>query len=136
MPGVTENTTKLPTSVRIDKFLWAVRIFSSRGEATEACRSGHVKILGVAVKPAREVKTGETIEVRARDMTKTLRVIQLLEKRVGAKIVPEHIEDKTPAEEVLRALERSHAAARPAGAGRPTKRERRVLDQLWGGPAE
>lgn len=119
------------TDVRIDKWLWAARVFKTRVLATEACRAGHVKLDGVPVKPGRTVHAGETYVVHTPALTRTLRVTGLAERRVGAKAVATLLEDLTPPEERER-MRRSAAEqvlARPKGAGRPTKRERRQIDR-------
>jgi ribosome-associated heat shock protein Hsp15 len=117
--------------VRIDKWLWAARVFKTRALATEACRAGHVKLDGHAVKPARPVHMGEVFVVHTVALTRTVRVAGLSEKRVGAKVVASLLEDLTPPEEFER-VRRSiteQVLARPRGAGRPTKRDRRRLDE-------
>jgi ribosome-associated heat shock protein Hsp15 len=120
--------------VRVDKWLWAVRLFHTRSQAIEACRAGHVKWSGESVKPARGVRVGEVLEVRVGPVRRTVRVLQLLERRVGAPRVPEFIEDLTAPEEYARASEarRVSEQLRPKGRGRPTKRERRALEQFLG----
>jgi ribosome-associated heat shock protein Hsp15 len=128
----TEPETAVSGEVRIDKWLWAARVFKARPVALEACRAGHVKIMGVAVKPGRPVRVGETIVVRAvNGVHRTLIVRGVSNRRVGPKLVGTMFEELTPPEELARA-ERSLVAqvlSRPKGAGRPTKRERRELDR-------
>jgi ribosome-associated heat shock protein Hsp15 len=116
--------------VRIDKWLWAVRVFKTRSLATDACRNGRVTIGGNAIKPSREVRVGETIVVQKDEMTRTFKVLGLLEKRVGAKIAKDFVEDQTPASELQKKREPNFLPPmfRPKGAGRPTKRDRRALD--------
>jgi len=116
-------------TVRIDKWLWAVRIFKTRSQATDACRAGKVKVDGAAVKPSREVKTGMVIIVQTGPIQKQLQVVALLHSRVGAKLVPQYMLDLTPKEEYqkLEAIRASYAQ-RPRGSGRPTKKERREMD--------
>ena len=118
--------------MRIDKWLWAVRLFKTRTVAAEACKGGKVSIGGQAVKPSRDVQVGEVINARANDVNRTVRVAGLTEKRVGPKLVAEFLEDMTPAEEYLRALQVRTApiAVRARGSGRPTKKERRKLDEI------
>jgi ribosome-associated heat shock protein Hsp15 len=120
------------STVRLDKWLWAVRVFKTRSNATRACTAGHVKIQGRNVKPAHAVRAGEIVTARIGDLTRTLRVLAPLEQRVAAKVVPQYAEDLTPAFEYQKARERTFAPVftRPKGAGRPTKKERRALDQL------
>jgi ribosome-associated heat shock protein Hsp15 len=120
--------------VRIDKWLWAVRLYKTRSIATAACRAGHVKIGGENVKPSHTVRLAEVISARTGDLTRTVKVIGLLEQRVGPKLVEKFIEDQTPAAEFLRAAEdrlQPQAPRRPKGAGRPTKKDRRDLENLW-----
>lgn len=117
--------------VRIDKWLWAARVFKTRALATEACRAGHVKLDGVPVKPGRSVHVGETYVVHTATVTRTLRVAGLAEKRVGARMVGTLLEDLTPPEEQERVRRSAveQVLARPKGTGRPTKRERRQIDR-------
>jgi ribosome-associated heat shock protein Hsp15 len=119
---------------RIDKWLWAVRLYKTRSLATTACRAGHVKFQGDSVKPSHTVRLGQVFTARTGDLNRTVKVIGLLEHRVGAKLVSQFMEDLTPAAEFLRASEdRSipKAPKRPKGSGRPTKKERRQLEQLF-----
>lgn len=119
--------------VRIDKFLWAIRAFKTRSEATEACKGGKVKVADVNAKPSRTVQAGDVIQVRKGVVTYTYQVIQPLEQRVGAKLVGDYVLNLTPESE----LEKLHApvetffVTRDRGAGRPTKKERREMEQLW-----
>jgi ribosome-associated heat shock protein Hsp15 len=118
--------------MRLDQWLWAVRLFKSRKLAAESIKGGHVKIKGVAIKPAHDAKPGELVIVRIGIMTRTLRVLDAPPSRVGAKLVPQFAEDLTPPEEFekQRAFAFPSKDARPRGAGRPTKRERRLLDKF------
>jgi ribosome-associated heat shock protein Hsp15 len=120
--------------VRIDKWLWASRVFKTRTLAGEACRAGKVKISGQAVKPSREIKLGDVIEVRLTHMVKSLEVKQLLKNRVSAKQLPEVYVDLTPAEEYERVqlMREFNYERRDRGIGRPTKKERRLIDSLKG----
>lgn len=117
---------------RIDKYLWAIRVFKTRSEATDACNGGKVKVAGTNCKPARPVKPGEIIEIRKGVATYTYRVIADLENRVGAAVVPQYAENLTPESE----LQKLHAPVetvflkRDRGTGRPTKKDRRMLDEL------
>ena len=118
--------------IRIDKWLWAVRIFKTRSQATNACKSGKVKIDENSIKPSREVKLNEKIFVQINHITRTLKVIGLLKNRVAAKLVPDYMEDLTPAEEydkekIKREINYEY---RDRGLGRPTKKERRLIDRL------
>ncbi|MBR1886940.1 MAG: RNA-binding S4 domain-containing protein [Bacteroidales bacterium] len=119
--------------VRIDKYLWAIRVFKTRSEATDACNGGKVKIGGVNAKPSKDVRPGDIINVRKGAVNFTYRVIDGLEKRVGAKVVPEYAENLTPQEELdkLRAPVETFFVTRDRGAGRPTKKDRREIEELW-----
>jgi ribosome-associated heat shock protein Hsp15 len=115
-------------AVRIDKWLWAVRLYKTRSEATEACRAGHVKLNGPSAKPAALVKPGDTVVVRNASGEHVVEVTALLEKRAGAPVAASCYIDRTPQpapEEVALAN-----FTRDRGAGRPTKRDRRQLDRL------
>jgi ribosome-associated heat shock protein Hsp15 len=120
------------SGVRIDKWLWAVRLYKSRSLAAQACQAGHVKIGGQNVKPAREVRVGEVICALAQRVQRTVKVVALLENRVGAKLVSQFLEDQTSPEEYARAREEAKQAAiiYPRGLGRPTKKQRRQLMSL------
>ena len=119
--------------VRIDKFLWAIRAFKTRTEATEACKGGKVKVDGVNAKPSRAVQAGEVLNVRKGAVTYVYKVIQPLEQRVGAKLVPQFAENLTPESELdkLRAPVETFFLSRERGAGRPTKKDRREIEQIW-----
>lgn len=119
---------------RIDKYLWAVRLFKSRSLATEECRKGRVTVGGTPVKPSHAVSPGMTVTLRRPPVTYTYRVIALPPNRVGAKLVSNYLEDMTPEEEKNRIRPESGAfyGYRPRGSGRPTKRERRDLDDYLG----
>ena len=119
----------LPTEVRLDKWLWCVRLFKSRSLATAACVAGHVRIAGNAAKPSRSVRVGEIVTLPTGNLNRTVKVVRLLEQRVGAKLVSNYMEDLTPASEYLKP--RDPAIVREPGAGRPTKKERRQMEQLW-----
>jgi ribosome-associated heat shock protein Hsp15 len=121
-------------SPRLDKYLWAVRMFKTRSLATEAIRGGHVTINHQHPKPAHEVKIGEVFQIRQGLITRTIKVLALLEKRVGAKLVPTFAEDLTPASEYLKQMQAREQAPlkREPGAGRPTKRDRRAIEKLLG----
>ncbi len=121
-------------SVRLDKWLWAVRVYKTRREATEACRRSAVQLNGQTAKPSSRTRPGDEVTARTDALTRTLRVIGLTEKRVGAARVEEFLEDRTPAEEYEAERQRRENArlhARP-GAGRPTKRDRREIERLLG----
>ena len=85
---------------RIDKFLWAIRAFKTRTDATDACKGGKVKVAGVNAKPSKEVKPGDVLTVKKGSVTYTYKVLQPLERRVGAKLVPEYAQNLTPAAEL------------------------------------
>lgn len=117
---------------RLDKWLWAARIFKTRSLAADACKNGRVAINGAQAKPARTVKPGDEVSVRKPPVTYTFRVLQTLEKRVGAKLLPDVLENITPPEQ-YELLEMSHISGfvnRARGTGRPTKKERRDLDEF------
>ncbi len=122
--------------VRLDKWLWAVRLFKTRARATEACRKSKVRINGDPAKPASKVRPGDRVETRLRDITRTYRVVELAEKRVGADSVPDLVVDETTDEEKTRAREfRENARLQiPRGQGRPTKKNRRDLEKFFGSP--
>ena len=117
--------------MRLDKWLWAVRLYKTRQQATDACRLHRVRMDGQEVKPGRFVKAGDVIEVRQEDVTRTVRVKQPIGQRIGAKLVPENMEDLTsPAEREAAARRREERRLNsiPGHTGRPEKRDRRVLD--------
>jgi ribosome-associated heat shock protein Hsp15 len=118
--------------VRIDKFLWAARIFKTRSIASEECRKGRIIINDVPVKPARNVTAGEIIIVRKPPVVYTYRILRPIENRVSARLVPEFIEDLTPEEEKakLSLKQAGGGIYRARGTGRPTKKERRLIDRI------
>jgi ribosome-associated heat shock protein Hsp15 len=120
--------------IRVDKWLWAVRIFKTRSLASEACKKGYVTIKGASIKPSRFVKEGEAISVKKSPVTYSYLVKGLISKRVGAKFVPDYMEDVTPAAEleILEMQRNMSKLERDRGTGRPTKRERRDIDKLKG----
>lgn len=117
---------------RLDKWLWAVRVFKTRSMATDACKKGKVYINGIAAKPSHSVKIGEVIERRESMITRSFKVTGLLEKRVSAKVAVNYMEEITPPEEFakLELARTSIIAVRERGTGRPTKKERRDIDRL------
>ena len=118
-------------AVRIDKYLWAVRIFKTRALAAEACKKGHVSMNDMSVKPSRTISEGNVIEVRKMPVRYSYRVKEPIEKRVGAKVVGQHVEDITSREELQKLeMQDDFYIKRDRGAGRPTKKERRLLDDL------
>lgn len=114
-------------SVRVDSWLWAIRVYKTRSAATTACRAGHVRINGEKAKAEQHVRIGDELRVRIAGFDRHLIVRKLLIKRVGAPIAATAYDDRTPAREPVAAL-----AVRDRGAGRPTKRERREIDRLRG----
>lgn len=120
-------------NVRIDKWIWAVRIFKTRSQATEACKKGHVSIGNLPVKPSRSVHAGEIVQVRKNPVTRSFKVLALAEKRMSAVLVPDFMEDVTPAEEleVLEMQRNMRWITRDRGTGRPTKKDRRELDDFF-----
>ncbi len=121
-------------TVRIDKWLWAVRFYKTRSQAADACKGGKVKIEGKNVKPSREVKAGDIIEVHHNYIKRLVKVLQAAHNRVGAKLVPDLMEDLTPKEEFekLEMMRQLNVERRDRGAGRPTKKERRMIEKLKG----
>ncbi|CAH0169006.1 Heat shock protein 15 [Microbacterium oxydans] len=117
----------MPESVRVDSWLWAIRVYKTRSAATTACRAGHVRLNGDKVKAAQAVRIGDELRIRIAGFDRILFVRQLLVKRVGAPIAAAAYEDRTPEREPQAAL-----GMRDRGAGRPTKRERRDIDRLRG----
>ena len=119
---------------RLDKWLWSVRVFKTRAEATAQCRNGRVQVNGIDAKPGRDIHVGEVVSARVGMITRTLKVVGVPRSRVGAKQLPEFLADLTPAAEYERAQQASveHMLARERGRGRPTKKERRDMGQLFG----
>lgn len=117
-------------SARIDKWLWAARIFKTRSIASDACKNGRVTINGVNVKPSHMIKEGETISVKKPPITYSFKVLKCIEQRVGAKLIPEIYENVTDAKqyELLEMSRISGFVNRARGTGRPTKKDRRSLD--------
>ena len=118
--------------VRIDKWMWAVRIFKTRTVASDACKKGRVLIDNVSVKPSRMIRVGDVVQVRKPPVTFSFKVLGLSDKRMGAKLVPQFMENVTPPEqyEILELNKISGFVDRQRGTGRPTKKERRDLDQF------
>lgn len=119
--------------VRIDKFLWAVRIFKTRSIAADAIKKGRVMIGGSQIKGSRNVKVGEVIQVKASPAVRSFEIIQLAQNRMGAKLVPDHIKEVTPKDQLeLIELQRlAMSMNRRKGLGRPTKKERRDIDDFF-----
>jgi ribosome-associated heat shock protein Hsp15 len=118
--------------VRIDKWLWAVRIFKTRTIAVDACKKGRVMIDNVAVKPSRNIRVGDVVQVRKPPVTYSFKVLALSQNRMGAKLVPQFMENVTPPDqyELLELSKISGFVDRQRGTGRPTKKERRDLEQF------
>lgn len=118
---------------RIDKWMWAARIFKTRTIAAEACKKGRICINGVQAKPARMIKPGDVIQVKKPPITYSFKVLQAIEKRVGAKLVPEIMENVTTPDqyELLEMSKISGFVNRAKGTGRPTKKDRRDLDEFF-----
>lgn len=116
--------------VRIDKWLWAVRLFKTRSIAIEACKKGRISIKGVQVKASRMIKVGDVIEIRKPPITYSFEVLDLIERRVGAKLAADYRKDVTTPEqlEVLEMSKLSGFVDRARGTGRPTKKDRRELE--------
>lgn len=125
---MTENKI----DIRIDKYLWAVRIFKNRSLATEACRKGRIEIGGMPAKPSRIVRKNDIIHLKTPPIVRSFKVLDLLEKRQSAKIVAAYIEETTPAIEFekLRIIREDSFSQRHKGLGRPTKKDRRQLGRL------
>ncbi len=120
------------TEERVDKWLWAMRVFKTRTIATDACKKGRVSIGGSPVKPSRAIKAGDIIDVKKPPITYTFRVVQLTANRLGARLVPEYLENLTPPSqyELLEMTKMSGFVDRRKGLGRPTKREGRKLSEF------
>lgn len=118
---------------RVDKWLWAVRMFKTRSLAADACKKGRVLMQGVAVKPSRELKVGDVLQVRRNPIIYTFKVVALTQNRVGAKLVPQFMENVTAPDqlELLEVLKLDQSNRRAKGLGRPTKKERRDLDDFF-----
>ena len=119
---------------RIDKWLWAVRLYKTRSMATDACKKGQITMNGATMKPSKTIKEGDVVSVRKPPITYTFRVLKAIENRVGAKLVSEMLENITPKEQydILEMSKISGFANRMRGTGRPTKKERRDLDEFLG----
>lgn len=124
-----------PDASRLDKWLWSVRVFKTRSQASSACRGGAVSVNGTVAKPSRDLRGGEIVLAKVGLIQCTFRVLAVPPSRVGAKLVPAFCEDQTPPEELAKAREQpvQHFLARARGQGRPTKKDRRSLERLLGG---
>ncbi len=124
------SPAEAPTSTRVDKWLWAVRLYKTRASASTACQGGHVTVNGTAAKPATHVKVGDQVVVRLDQRERLLEVARVIEKRVGAPVAAECLVDHSPP---LPDVDRTPPPlARDRGAGRPTKRDRRQIDRHRG----
>ena len=119
-------------SCRLDKFVWAVRLAKTRSQASEAISKGRVKLNGESIKPAKEVKLGDVVQIVRHTAVFSFKVIQLLERRVGAKLVADYIIDITDPEEheKLKVYQLSQRVYRDYGTGKPNKKDRRELDEF------
>ena len=119
--------------VRIDKWLWAVRLFKTRSLAADECKKGKVVINGISVKPSREIKEGETIQLKRPPITRSYKILALTENRMSAKVVPDYMVETTPASEleIVEMQKNMGFFNRERGSGRPTKKERRDLDDFF-----
>ena len=118
--------------MRLDQWLWAVRVYKTRSRAAEAVKAAHVTVNGQPAKAAREVRPGETVVAQIDHLTRTLRVVGMPASRVAAKLVPQFADDLTPPEEYAKRREPNFIPVmlRPKGSGRPTKRDRRQIDEM------
>ncbi len=119
-------------SVRLDKYLWAIRVFKTRSEAADGCNGNKVKLNGVNAKPSKAVKVGDLLEVRKASVLFSYRVLHLTESRMGAALVPQYADNLTPDSELakLHAPRETIVLQRDRGTGRPTKKDRRQLDEM------
>lgn len=117
---------------RVDKWLWAMRVFKTRTQATDACKKGRVSIGDTVVKPSRVIHTGDIVNVRKPPVTYTFRVLQLTENRLGARLVPDYLENLTPQSQydILEMTRISGFVDRRKGLGRPTKRDSREMNKF------
>lgn len=127
-----EKRLKVQESARLDKWLWAARIFKTRTVAADACKNGRVTMNGVTLKPSRTVKIGDKIDVKKPPITYSFRIINAIESRVGAKLIDQVYENVTDAKqyELLEMSRISGFVDRARGTGRPTKKDRRALDSF------
>ena len=118
------------SEVRVDKYLWAMRIYKTRSIAADACKNGRISMTGVQLKPSRTFKAGDVFNVRKGPVTYTYRVLQLTENRLGAKLVPEYMRDETSHQqlEILELARMAGNGGRDRGTGRPTKKDRREIE--------
>ena len=119
--------------VRVDKYLWAMRIYKTRSIAADACKNGRITMGGVQIKPSRTFKIGDQFSVRKGPITYTYQVLQLSENRLGAKLVPEYMQDITTPDqlEILELAQLAGKTGRDRGTGRPTKKDRRDIEEFF-----
>lgn len=119
--------------VRIDKWLWSVRLFKTRSQASEACKKRQVMMDNAPVKSSRSIKAGDVIQIKNPPVVNSYKVLQVVEKRMGAKLVPDFMKDVTPPEqlEILELQKINLQLNRAKGTGRPTKKDRRDLDDFF-----
>lgn len=122
----------MANSLRIDKFLWSVRLYKTRSKATEACRAGKVKVDDKNVRPAKAISVGDSFQLKKGPITYSFKIKELLSSRVGAKLVADYIDNVTSKEELekLEILRLSYSQSRSKGLGRPTKKDRRTIDSI------
>lgn len=122
----------MKSTVRIDKFLYCVRLFKTRSQATNACEGGKVKVNNNNIKPSKNISVGDIITISYPGYKRVLQVLSLLDQRVGAKLVSHYIQDITPEEELIKreTIKSQRTEYRPKGLGRPTKKERRMIDKF------
>jgi ribosome-associated heat shock protein Hsp15 len=128
------TTTEQADFMRLDRWLWAVRVFKTRSDAADACRGSAIRLNGTIAKPSTKVRIGDTIVARTKALTRTLQVVGLTQNRVGAALLQDFFEDHTPDSEYEEALEKRANArvfSHPGG-GRPTKKDRRDIEKLIG----
>ena len=127
-----EKTLKYQESARLDKWLWAARIFKTRSMAADACKNGRVTVNGANAKPSRTVKTGETVHVKKPPVTYSFKILNAIETRVGARLIPQVYENVTDPKqyELLEMSRISGFIDRARGTGRPTKKDRRAMDSF------
>ncbi len=138
-PSANQNSTAGARSlnneaipVRIDKWLWSTRVYKTRNDAADACRGSAVRLNGTIAKPSAKVRIGDTIVARTKVLTRTLYIVGLTEKRVGAAQLPDYFEDRTPEEAFEIAREKRENARNFSyrGSGRPSKKDRRDIEKL------
>lgn len=128
----TQSSANQEESVRLDKWLWSTRVYKTRSDATEACRGSAIRLNGSIAKPSAKVRIGDTVIARTKALTRTLKVQGLTSKRVGASLLHNYFEDKTPESEFEIAREKRENARNFnfRGTGRPSKKDRRAIEQL------